>query len=280
MIKAKTKRMLKYAAAAALGLILVGVVIFPFYWLVVTSIKNAAEISLIPPNLWPKSFHIGNYIRIFTNFHMLDFTKNSLIVATISTAVCSVIGAFAAYPLARFPIKFKRTIMFFILSVSMFPSMAVLGPLFLSMRDLGLINTAGGLILPYSSFLLPITVWVLTNFFREIPLSLEDAAAMDGCTPFQVFLHIMVPLAIPGVSTMVILNFISAWNEFLIAYTITKTSISQTLPIGIVMIQGEYEFPWGYISAASVVATVPLIIVVLVLQRKVIAGLTAGAIKG
>lgn len=260
--------------------ILICMMVFPFYWLVATSVKAASEISLIPPNIWPRTFHIGYYVRVFVRFHMLDFMRNSLIVATVSTAICSIVGAFAAYPLARFPIRFKRTILFFILAVSMFPSMAVLGPLFLLMRDLGLINTHGGMILPYISFLLPVTVWVLTNFFREIPLSLEEAAAIDGCTPLQTFIHIMVPLAIPAVSTMVILNFIAAWNEFLIAYTITKNLVSQTIPVGIVMIQGEYEFPWGDMAAASVIATVPLIIVVLILQRRVIAGLTAGAVKG
>ena len=260
--------------------ILIGLVVFPFYWLVATSVKDANEISLIPPKFWPTTFHIGYYVSVFTKFHMLEYLRNSLIVAAVSTAICSSVGALAAYPLARFPIKFKRTILFFILAVSMFPSMSVLGPLFLLMRDLGLINTHGGMIIPYISFLLPVTVWVLTNFFREIPLSLEEAAAIDGCTPVQTLIHIMVPLAIPGVSTMVILNFIAAWNEFLIAYTITKNSVSQTIPVGIVMIQGEYEFPWGDMAAASVVATVPLIIAVLILQRKVVAGLTAGAVKG
>jgi multiple sugar transport system permease protein len=260
--------------------LLIGIMVFPFYWMVATSVKSPNEISLIPPHIWPTTFQIANYVRVFSRFHMLDFMRNSLIVATVSTAICSIVGALAAYPLARFPIRFKRTILFFILAVSMFPSMAVLGPLFLFMRDLGLINTHGGMIIPYISFLLPVTVWVLTNFFREIPLSLEEAAAIDGCTPLQTFIHIMVPLAIPGVSTMVILNFIAAWNEFLIAYTITKNLVSQTIPVGIVMIQGEYEFPWGDMAAASVIATVPLIIVVLIVQRKVIAGLTAGAVKG
>ena len=260
--------------------VLICLMVFPFYWLVATSVKDAIEISSIPPKLWPTTFHIGYYVSVFAKFHMLDYMRNSLIVATVSTGICSTVGALAAYPLARFPIRFKRTILFCILAVSMFPSMAVLGPLFLLMRDLGLINTHGGMIVPYISFLLPVTVWVLTNFFREIPLSLEEAAAIDGCTPLQTLIHIMVPLAIPGVSTMVILNFIAAWNEFLIAYTITKNSLSQTIPVGIVMIQGEYEFPWGDMAAASVIATVPLIIVVLILQRKVIAGLTAGAVKG
>ena len=260
--------------------VLICLVVFPFYWLVATSVKDANEISLIPPKLWPTTLHIGYYVSVFAKFHMLDYMRNSLIVATVSTVICTTVGALAAYPLARFPIRFKRTILFCILAVSMFPSMAVLGPLFLLMRDLGLINTHGGMIVPYISFLLPVTVWVLTSFFREIPLSLEEAAAIDGCTPLQTLIHIMLPLAIPGVSTMVILNFIAAWNEFLIAYTITKNSLSQTIPVGIVMIQGEYEFPWGDMAAASVIATVPLIVAVLILQRKVIAGLTAGAVKG
>ena len=263
-----------------IGLFFLFLVIFPFYWIVVTSIKAPSEVTSIPPTILPRSFQIDYYKKIFTSYNMDNYLKNSLVVAVLSTTICSIIGALAAYPLARIPIRFKKVILLSILSISMFPSIAVIAPLFLSLRDLGLINTRFGLVFPYTSFQLPITVWVLTNFFKEIPLSLEDAASIDGCSPMQTFLHIMIPLAIPGVSTMIIMNFINAWNEFLMAYTFTRSSTAQTVPVGISLIQGEYEFPWGYMSAASVIATVPLIIMVLVLQRKVIDGLTAGAVKG
>jgi multiple sugar transport system permease protein len=237
-------------------------------------------VTKIPPDFFPHPIYLGYFANAFTRYHMANFVRNSLIVASLTTLVSILTGGLAGYSLARINIKGKRLILLSILAVSMFPSISVLGPLFLILRGLGLMNTRPGLILPYVSFMLPITVWVLTNFFREIPLSLEEAALIDGCTPVQALTKVIAPLSVPGIFTMAILNFVASWNEFLIAFTLTRSADAQTVPIGIVLIQGEYEFPWGEMSAASVAVTVPLIVLVLFLQKRVIQGLTAGAIKG
>ena len=274
------KSTLVKSAFFLLVLLLVAIIIFPFYWLITTAVKDPGSITKIPPDIFPQRLYFGFFQRVYTVYHMTDFIRNSLIVATITTAVCIVTGGLAGYALARIDIKGKRTILLAILAVSMFPSISILGPLFLLLREFGLTNTKTGLVLPYVSFMLPITVWVLTNFFRDIPLSLEEAALIDGCTPVQALIRVIAPLSIPGIFTMAILNFVAAWNEFLIAFTLTTSSSSQTVPVGIILIQGEFEFPWGEMSAASVSVTVPLIILILILQRRVIQGLTAGAIKG
>lgn len=276
----KAGRTLSRLAFILLLVVFVCVVIFPFYWLATTALKEPASITKIPPDLIPKRVWFGYFKRVFTNYHMADFIKNSLVVAGSTTALCIITGGLAGYSLARIDIKGKRILLLSILAVSMFPSISILGPLFLVLRRYQLINTRAGLVMPYVSFMLPITVWVLTNFFRDIPLTLEEAALIDGCTPVQALIRVIAPLSVPGIFTMAILNFVAAWNEFLIAFTLTTSSSAQTVPIGIALIQGEYEFPWGEMSAAAVSVTVPLIVLVLVLQRRVIQGLTAGAIKG
>ncbi len=265
---------------AALIAVFVAVIVFPFYWMVNTALKMPGDVTKIPPDFYPHPVSGRYFVQAFTRYHMADFVRNSLIVSAVTTAVSILTGGLAAYSLARIDIRGKRVILMSILAVSMFPTISVLGPLFLVLRSLGLMNTRTGLVLPYVSFMLPITVWVLTNFFREIPLSLEEAALIDGCTPVQALTRVIAPLSVPGIFTMSILNFVAAWNDFLIAFTLTQSAQAQTVPIGILLIQGEYEFPWGEMSAASVAVTVPLIILVLVLQRQVIQGLTAGAIKG
>ncbi len=274
------KRIVTSALLFALIAVFVAVIVFPFYWMVNTSLKMPGDVTKIPPDFYPHPISGRYFVQAFTRYHMADFVRNSLIVSSVTTVVSIFTGGLAAYSLARIDIKGKRIILLSILAVSMFPTISVLGPLFLVLRTLGLMNTRAGLVLPYVSFMLPITVWVLTNFFREIPLSLEEAALIDGCTPVQALTRVIAPLSVPGIFTMSILNFVAAWNDFLIAFTLTQSAQAQTVPIGIMLIQGEYEFPWGEMSAASVAVTVPLIILVLILQRQVIQGLTAGAIKG
>ena len=277
---ARFRRALGNALLVLLIAVFIAIIVFPFYWMVATALKMPRAVTKIPPDMFPYPINLGYFVNAFTRYRMAQFVRNSVIVALITTAVSIFTGGLAGYSLARIDIKGKRLILLGILAVSMFPSISVLGPLFLILRGLGLMNTRPGLVLPYVSFMLPITVWVLTNFFREIPLSLEEAALIDGCTPVQALTRVIAPLAVPGIFTMAILNFVASWNEFLIAFTLTRSADAQTVPIGIVLIQGEYEFPWGEMSAASVSVTVPLIILVLFLQKRVIQGLTAGAIKG
>jgi multiple sugar transport system permease protein len=177
-------------------------------------------------------------------------------------------------------VKRKGFILITILSVSMFPPIATVSPLFLIIRSMGLRDTYLALIFPYATFALPLSIWILTNFFREIPDELNEAAVIDGCTPFQTFRRIFLPLAAPGVFTAAILIFIFAWNEFLLALTFTATEKSRTIPVGIALFPGLHEIPWAEIAAASIIVTVPLILIVLIFQRRILAGLTAGAVKG
>jgi multiple sugar transport system permease protein len=254
--------------------------LFPFYWLINVSLKTGADLSssaLIPPN--PT---LRNYESIFQNG---DFTKalaNSAIVSLTTTALAIVVGSFAAYALARLRFKYKFTLLAIILSVTTFPQIAIAAPLFKLWTDIGLYDTKTGLIIPYLTFALPLAIYILTSFFREIPKDLEEAALVDGATRFQAFYKVVVPLAAPGMATAAILTFIFAWNEFLLAITLTTSNQARTVPAAIAFFTGsvEFEVPLGTISAASVVISVPLILLVLFFQRRIVAGLTAGAVKG
>jgi multiple sugar transport system permease protein len=206
--------------------------------------------------------------------------KNSLIVSAATTLFSLAIGSFAAYALARLRFSGKKIILALILSVSMFPHIATLSPMFLFLREMKLLNTYTGLVLPYTTFAMPLTIWILTSFFKEIPKDLEEAAIVDGSSHFGAFFKITLPLAAPGMFTTAILVFIAAWNEFLYALSFMAKDSMRTVPVAIAMFPGEHDLPWGDIAAATIVVTVPLIIMVLIFQRRIIAGLTAGGVKG
>jgi multiple sugar transport system permease protein len=254
--------------------------LFPFYWLINTSLKTGADLSnanLVPPN--PT---LDNYTSIFEDTAFTEALRNSAIVAGSVTALSLVIGSFAGYALARLHLPFKFLILAILLSISTFPPIAIAAPVFEIWTDIGLYNTYLGLILPSLAFGLPLTVYILASFFRDIPRELEEAALIDGATRFQAFRKIVVPLGAPGVVTAGLLVFIFAWNEFLFAITLTSTPERRTVPAAIAFFTGstQFEIPLGTISAASVVVTIPLIALVLLFQRRIVAGLTAGAVKG
>ncbi|HHV63341.1 MAG TPA: carbohydrate ABC transporter permease [Firmicutes bacterium] len=250
----------------------------PFAWQIITSIKPARELTTLPPIL-PSQVTVEHYIRVFER-PFGKYIMNSVIVASATTIFCLVVGSFAAYALGRLRMKGKMIILSMVLAVSMFPEIAIVSPLYVVMRNLKLLNTYPALIFPYTTFAMPLTLWILTSFFREIPAELEEAAKIDGCSPLQAFWKVILPIAAPGMFTTAILVFIAAWNEFLFALTFTKTIQAQTIPVGIAMLPTMYHVPWGSIAAASVIVTIPLIILVLVFQRRIISGLTAGAVKG
>jgi multiple sugar transport system permease protein len=206
--------------------------------------------------------------------------KNSFIVASSTTLFSLFVSSFAAYALARLKFKGKAIILSLVLSVSMFPGIAIVSPLFIFLKNVNLLNSYLGLILTYTTFAIPLSLWILTSFFKEIPFELEESAKVDGATPMQAFLKIIMPLATPGMFTTAILTFIAAWNEFLFALVFNTQDSMRTVPVGIAMFPGEHDLPWGDIAAASVVVTVPLIIMVLLFQKRIISGLTAGAVKG
>jgi multiple sugar transport system permease protein len=254
--------------------------LFPFYWLVSISLKQGNDLqssSLIPPHPTLK-----NYQSIFQNPDFTKALRNSAAVALITTITALTVGSFCAYALARLKLRGKFFILAVVLTISTFPQIAIAAPLFKLWSDVGLFNTWTGLIIPYLTFALPLSVYILVSFFKEIPRDLEEAALVDGATHFQAFRKVVVPLAAPGLATAGILTFIGAWNEFLLAVTLTSSSKARTVPAAIAFFTGatEHEVPYGSISAASVVISVPLIIMVLLFQKRIVAGLTAGAVKG
>jgi multiple sugar transport system permease protein len=251
----------------------------PFLWQVLTSLKPDAELTRLPP-LLPLSPTIGHYIAVFTGTSFLRIIANSALVASCATALSIAIGSLAAFGLAKLHVRFKGLILLFVLSASMFPPIATVSPLYLIIRTLGLRDTWWALIMTYTTFTLPLSVWILTNFFQEVPDEIYLASRVDGCSAFQSFIKIMLPLAGPGLITAAILVFIFSWNEFLFALTFTSTPASRTIPVAIALFPGLHEVPWGDIAAASVVVTLPLVVLVFVFQRRIVEGLTAGAVKG
>ena len=254
--------------------------LFPFYWLVNTSLKTGADLSTSA--LLPPSPTLDNYQSIFNDSNFTTALKNSAIVALVTTALSLIVGSFCAYALARLKMKRKFLILAIVLSISTFPQIAIAAPIFKLWRDVGLYNTIPGLVIPYLTFALPLTIYILTSFFKEIPRDLEEAALVDGATNFEAFRKVVVPLAAPGLATAGILTFIAAWNEFLLAITLTSSTTARTVPAAIAFFTGstQFEQPLGTISAASVTISIPLILLVLFFQKRIVAGLTAGAVKG
>jgi multiple sugar transport system permease protein len=263
-------------------LILIGVVfycLFPFLWQLITSLKPEYELTRIPPFL-PENPTIIHYISVFKGHPFFRIIMNSLIVAAFTTILSLIIGGFCSFGLAKLRVRYNVFILGFVLSVSMFPPIATVSPLFIIIRALGLRDTVWALIITYTTFSLPLSIWILTNFFKEVPDEIYRASRVDGCSPFQAFYKIILPLSAPGIFTTAILVFIFSWNEFLFALTFTSTPASRTIPVGIALFPGLHEIPWGDIAAASIIVTVPLVILVLAFQKRIIEGLTAGAIKG
>jgi multiple sugar transport system permease protein len=253
--------------------------LLPFAWFFNTSLKIQAEITAIPPVLVPSgSLHF--YRSAIEAYDLIHYFKNSVVVAGATTCITLFISCFSAFALARLRLKYKRLIMGSLLVVSMFPQISIAGPVWSLLQSLGWLNSYQGLIIPYVTLTLPLGVWILTSFFKELPKDLEDSARIDGCSRIQTLYKIVIPLAAPGVFTAGILVFIYAWNEFFFALLIMTQQKFQTLPVGIALFQGQYTLPWGEIAAASTVATVPLVILVFVFQKRIVRGLSAGAIKG
>ncbi len=270
----------KSVAFYALVLAIVFIMVFPFYYAVLSSFETGTAIFEI--NYLPYSFNLQNYYDVFLSGPFGLNLLNSVIVSTAVVALSLVIAVSAAFALSRFEFRGRYLLLMTILGVSMFPQIAVLAGLFELVRATGLHNTRWALIFSYTIFTLPFTVWVLTTFMRDLPLEIEEAAIVDGATPGVIIRKVFLPLMWPALVTTGLLAFIAAWNEFLFALTFTSSTEMRTVPVAIGMLSGssQYEIPWGPIMAASVVVTVPLIILVLIFQRKIISGLTAGGVKG
>lgn len=269
----------KMVFGAAVTLFL-AIVLFPFIWQLITSLKPPAQLYKMPPDWWPEEFFFENYINTFINYPFANYILNSVLVAGSTTLLCLVVASFAAYAVARLDIKGKSFILMIVLTVSMFPPIAIISPLYLMMKNVGLLNTYMALVIPYTTFALPLAIWNLSAFFKTIPFELEESAKMDGASIFQTYFKVILPLALPGIFTTAIIVFITAWNEFLFALTFNTKELMRTVPVGISMFQGQYDLPWGEIASATIIVTVPLIILVLFFQKRVVSGLTSGAVKG
>jgi multiple sugar transport system permease protein len=258
--------------------------LIPVLWLISISLKPPDELT--DQRFIPQSVSFDNYKSLFEGgIDGSPFIKpliNSIGIALITTVISIVLASFCAYAIARLEFPGKRVILAGALAIAMFPPISTVGPLFDMWRSLGLYDTWLGLIIPYLTFSLPLAIYVLVAFFREIPWELEQAAQVDGATPFQAFTKVIVPLAAPGVFTAAILVFIFCWNDFLFAISLTSSDASRTVPAALAFFTGESSFtaPTGSIAAAAVVVTVPIIVFVLFFQRRIVAGLTAGAVKG
>jgi len=258
--------------------------LIPVVWIVSLSFKTPATIA--DKSFFPNEWTLDNYETLFegglSESPFLAPLINSIVIAIIATTIAIVLAAFCAYAIARLEFPGKTLILAGALAIAMFPAISTVGPLFDMWRTLGLYDTYPGLIIPYLTFALPLAIYVLVAFFREIPWDLEQAAQVDGATPLQAFRRVIIPLAAPGVFTAAILVFIFCWNDFLFAISLTSSDASRTVPAALAFFTGDSQFtaPNGNIAAAASLVTVPIIIFVLIFQRRIVAGLTAGAVKG
>jgi multiple sugar transport system permease protein len=263
--------------------VVVGASLFPVFWLLMLSLKTPATIG--DGRLIPGEFTFENYEALFSGGFDSPFLRpliNSILIALIATLIAVTVAAFTAYAIARLDFPGKRLILGGSLAIAMFPPISVVGPLFDMWRALGIYDTYIGLIIPYLTFALPLAIYTLVAFFREIPFELEQAAQVDGATPTQAFRKVIIPLAAPGTFTAAILVFIFCWNDFVFAITLTSSKASQTVPAALAFFTGESQFtaPTGNIAAAAILVTIPIILFVLLFQRRIVAGLTSGAVKG
>jgi trehalose/maltose transport system permease protein len=280
----KTRQTISRVLFYILVVIILIYTIFPFYWAFVSSVTPSSQLSSTDIRFFPANPTIEHYIAVAENQDFLIALWNSTLVSFSVTALALLVGSLGAYALGRFRFKGRSPVLYTVLAMTMFPQIAVLGALFQMVNTFGLYNNLLALILTYMLFTLPFTVWVLTNFFKALPRDLEEAAYVDGASPFQTFWMVLLPLAAPGMVTTGLLAFIAAWNEYLFALSFMQTPQNYTVTIAITRFQGitasAFETPWGPIMAATVVVTIPLIVLTLIFQRRIIAGLTAGAVKG
>jgi multiple sugar transport system permease protein len=253
---------------------------FPALWILLTSLKTESELVRKPITYWPHNPTLQNYVQAFTDQPLLRYLGNSFAVALLATIASLFVAALAAYAIARLNLKRRQLVLTCIVASSMFPLVTLLVPIFETMRTLNLLNTYTALVLPYVVLNLPVCTLVLVSFFQSIPKDLENAAMIDGCTRLGALARVVVPLAAPGVFTAGILAFVNAWDEFLLALSLNSSATMRTVPVGITLYQGEFTFPWPIISAALIVAIVPVAVLIAIFQERVVGGLTQGGLKG
>lgn len=261
------------------GVVLLGALVFPLYWMLAASFTAEAQL-FEAPSLMPAAVSLDHYRALFDERDFLVPVRNSLVVAGATTLLVLPVAALCAYAVARLDLPWKRPLLALVLAVSMFPQISIVAPLYLVLRELRLLDTYPGLVLPYLTFSMPLAIWLLTGFFRQFPRDLEEAAMLDGASRLRAVRDIVLPLSAPGLASTAILTFLYCWNEFLFALSFTLGPDRYTVPVAIALFRGRYQVPWGEVLAGAIVATIPVALIVLAFQRHIVSGLTAGATKG
>ena len=273
-----TRRSRHLNATNAAAVLIALFVALPLYWLIASSFKGQGDItsaSVLPPH--PST---ANYHSAFSTYSFATYITNSAIVAVATTVLVLALGTFAGYALGRLPLRGKTTVMTALLMISLFPTIAVVAPLYLLMRDIGWLNSYQGLILAYTALMLPFAIWILRNYFLGIPKEMEEVARIDGASPIRTVISVILPQALPGLFTAGVFTFVAAWTEFIVALSLNNEDRYRTIPVGIALFGGQFTTPYGTIFAASAVAMLPIALLVLVFRRAVVSGLTSGAVKG
>jgi ABC-type glycerol-3-phosphate transport system permease component len=273
------KRFADTAAPAVLTTVLVVATLFPIYWALVASLTPENRL-FDAPSLVPDTLVADHYRALFATRDFWTPIRNSLVVAGLTTFFSVTLGAACAYALARMTFPGKALTLALVLAVSMFPQISIVSPLYLLLRAVGLLNTYPGLVLPYLTFAMPLTIWLLVGFFRQLPAGLEEAAFLDGAGRLRTLWEVVLPISAPGLATTAILTFLYSWNEFLFALSFAMGPERYTVPVAIALFRGQYQVPWGEILAGAVIASIPVALIVLAAQRRIVSGLTAGAVKG
>lgn len=276
MVQSRLQKVIGYVVLILFLLIILA----PFYWMFITSFKQPTSIAAYPPSLFPHHWTFANYTQSFERFGFGVYLKNSVIVAITSTFLVLVFSSLAGFTLSQLPVRGKVPIMVGLLVISMFPPIAIISPLYTFMRDLNWLNTYQALIIPYTAFNLPFSIWILRNYFLQVPKALMEAAKVDGAAPLTSFWRIYLPLTTPGLFTAAVFTFVATWTEFFMALVFNSSNTMRTIPVGIALFSGEYTVPYGNIFAASVVSVVPIILLVIIFRKWIVSGLTAGAVKG
>jgi len=271
----KTENYLFYILTA----VFLVIILFPFFWILITSVKPSNEIFGAEAfRIFSKNPTLQNYSAVLNGKNILSSIKNSLVVSSVTTLYVIFVATMAAYAISRFHFRFKNLLMGLILVISMFPQMIIVGPIFNLFTTLHWTNSYF-IVLPYSTITIPMAVWIMVAHFGNIPLSIEESAKIDGASPFRILWNIVFPLAAPGVFTTAIITFIAAWNEYLLTATLNTEISMQTVPVAISFLRTQFQILWGEVSAATVIVTVPTIIIVLIFQKRIVSGLVSGAVK-
>lgn len=279
----RTKRQTELILNTASYIVIIFVLIFaiaPLLWTFLTSLKHESDIVTADLQYVPREITLENYVSIWTRSNYPTLIGNSAIVTTITLVICLTIGSLAAYGFSRYQFRGRSSLLLFYLVIRMFPVVLLIIPLFIMLRDIGLLGKHFGLALAYTTFLLPLCVWMMKGFFDAIPVDLEDAARIDGCTRLSAFFRVVLPLARSGLVATTVFFGIGAWNEYLFALMLTTTQDSRTWPVGLALMVGEFQLPWGALSAGGMISIIPVMIFFAIVQQSLVRGITSGAVKG